>query len=1155
MKPGRRWLFWSCLLYVVLAGLWIITSGNLIRLMTDDPERLAQLQSYKDWLLVVMTAALLYAAGRKVLETAFSDTGRSAGSQGDFPPAIASVSGLQRLILAGSILLALATLLLVGYGLGAGRDAVLRQGRENAENLVHVIEAQTLHAVESVDLTLRSLSALMRLTQGAAPARDSALQEQMKQAADSLSHVRAVFVVDEYGAMSLDTDSSPAAPVDTSDREYFTAHLENPNLGLYIGAPIVSRTVGNPFIAVSRRIEKSGGGFGGVIVAAVEVQYFRELYASLNVGREGLVALYLKNGTQLVRASRATSNVGNLFKDYPEFRELLKNSDRGTYRGQGAIDTKSRIFSYRTVPNFPLLVFVGLSENEVLSGWERTARTEFLAAVLFMLAIAMLTYTLIVQLKRREALNEALKSGEQRYRYLFDENPGPMWLRDVESREILNVNRAAIALYGYSHEEFSALPVEALYPREDAGRRKAFIDQRGFEADSTGNWRHIRKDGSIIDVEVSSRLFIVDGRRTRLTLINDITEKLRAEQALRESEERYRYLFDANPQPMWIYDYESLEFIAVNDTMVNLYGYSRKEFLSMSILDIRPEDDVARIMQRIKTFNPAENRSGIWRHKKKDGTLIYVDIVSHGFDFEGRRARLVLGSDVTERMRVENALRDSEHRLRTIADNIPALIGYADSSQRYRFANKTYEIWHGDTPEQLYGRTLCEVVGDEYYGRIRQYIKEVLAGKPVTFEVLTRSKMRELYARITYHPDIGADGSVEGFYILGYDITERKKAEEALARERTLLRHVINNLPDRINVKDRERRYLLLNAASLQARNIADHEEVLGKTVFDFSPPDLAAKYDAENRSVIETGQALLNREQCTVDAAGHRKWHLTTKVPLRDMHGEIIGIVAINRDITEIKRGQEIIRELNALLEQRVAERTAQLEATNKELESFSYSVSHDLRAPLRSIDGFSLALLEDFQGSLDKTAVGYLQRVRNASQRMSALIDDLLELSKITRRDMRREVVDMSMLAYEIVADLRKEHPERTVDIRIASGISLQADSNLIRIALDNLIRNAWKFTGKQTLAKIEVGMERQDGESVYFVRDNGVGFDKNYAGKLFGAFQRLHSDTEFPGTGIGLATVQRVVRRHGGNIWAEAEPGKGATFFFTMGLATDS
>lgn len=1152
-RRGRSWLLWVCLLYAVLAGLWIITSDTLLRLTTDDPVLLTTLQTYKGWLFVAVSAALLYAVGRKAADRALADDRLQTETQSLMPQG-SSISRLTRRIIGASTVLVLATLLLVGYGLGSGREAELRQGRENVENLARIIEAQTLQAVESVDLTLRSLGLAMRMMQGAAAGGDAAVQELMQQSAQSLSHVRAFFVVNEHGRMILDTDSFPARPVDFSDREYFTAHRDNPDLGLFIGTPIISRTMGRSFIAVSRRIEKPGGGFGGVIVAAVEEQYFRTLYSSLKVGMEGVVVLYLANGTLLVRAPHAAQAVGKSFADHPMFREMPEKSQGGAYRGPGAVDGVQRIFSYRRVPDFPLVVVVGLSERELLAGWNRTARIEALAAILFVAAIVILASSLIAQFRRREALAGALTAGERRYRYLFDANPQPMWLRDIETRRLIDVNQAAAALYGYSREEFTTMPPEALYLPEDVEMQKTFIKRRGPEADSTRTWRHVRKDGSVIDVEVTSRFFVVGGRRTRLSLLTDVTEKRRAEQSLRDSEERYRYLFDCNPLPMWIYDFENLRFLAVNDAAVSTYGYSREEFLSMSILDIRPQEEVARIRARLKTLNQAENRSGIWRHRKKSGDIIHVDIISHGLDFEGRRARLVLANDVSERVQMENALRENELRLRTITDNIPALIGYVDADQRYRFANKAYHDWNGDIPDQLYGRSLRELVGDDYYAQVQPYIEAVLAGREVTFERRTRSSLRELYARLTYLPDMDAKGGVAGFYILGYDITERKKAEEALARERTLLRQVIDNLPDHVYVKDRELRYLLVNLPSLKARGVASHDEVVGRSTFDFYPLDLAAQFDAEDRSIMESGRTLVNREQLSVQRDGQKKWHLTTKVPMLDVHGKIIGIVGINRDITEIKQGQEVIRELNALLEQRVIERTAQLEAANRELESFAYSVSHDLRAPLRSIDGFSQALIEDYRDVLDQTGAGYLQRVRNASQRMAQLIDDLLGLSRITRREMRRESTDLSLLAQEIVADLRKEQPEREVEVSIAPGIRLQADANLLRIALDNLIRNAWKFTGKQPRARIEVGVERQAGGPVYFVRDNGAGFDMSYAGRLFGAFQRLHSEAEFPGTGIGLATVQRVVRRHGGSIWVEAAPGKGATFFFTIGAGAD-
>ncbi len=269
----------------------------------------------------------------------------------------------------------------------------------------------------------------------------------------------------------------------------------------------------------------------------------------------------------------------------------------------------------------------------------------------------------------------------------------------------------------------------------------------------------------------------------------------------------------------------------------------------------------------------------------------------------------------------------------------------------------------------------------------------------------------------------------------------------------------------------------------------------------------------------------------------------------IADEKGQVTNVVGVSFDITSRKLAEEEIRKLNSELEQRVADRTIQLAAANRELESFAYSVSHDLTAPLRGIDGWSLALLEDYGSQLDERGRQHLGRVRAETQRMGQLIDDLLKLSRVTRAEMRWNTVDLSSLAQAIARRLQEDQSDRHLEFIIQPGLTDRGDAQLLQIAFTNLLGNAVKFTSRQPHARIEFGQTTVKDRTVYFVRDNGAGFDMAFAKKLFGAFQRMHKASEFPGTGIGLATVQRIIQRHGGRIWAEAQVDQGATFYFTI------
>jgi light-regulated signal transduction histidine kinase (bacteriophytochrome) len=302
------------------------------------------------------------------------------------------------------------------------------------------------------------------------------------------------------------------------------------------------------------------------------------------------------------------------------------------------------------------------------------------------------------------------------------------------------------------------------------------------------------------------------------------------------------------------------------------------------------------------------------------------------------------------------------------------------------------------------------------------------------------------------------------------------------------------------------------------------------------------------SRNVFQTGHSA--QFEISTQESNNQPIYFSVSVgPIFDPAGEIEGLTFIILDITEKKRDEDKIHQLNAELELLLRERTTQLDTSNQELAALSYSVSHDLRSPLRAIDGFSLALLQDHKEALDEQGQDYLNRIRAASQRMGKLIDDLLRLASITRQKFQSRTVDLSALVSQVANDYASTYPERTVEIKIEPGLQVQGDESLLEIAVVNLFGNAWLFTRHREDAQIEFGCQEIDGLSTYSLRDNGIGFDMRYATKLFQPFQTLHDRSDLEGSGVGLAIVHRIIRKHGGKIWAEARENHGATFYFTL------
>ena len=631
----------------------------------------------------------------------------------------------------------------------------------------------------------------------------------------------------------------------------------------------------------------------------------------------------------------------------------------------------------------------------------------------------------------------------------------------------------------------------------------------------------------------------------------DITEQKVTDEELRSSEQRFRTVLENSLDMVYRLDLQKGTYDYVSPSSKKLLGYSPDEFLTsgseFAVGLIHPEDanklttSVVELMDTIAQDDRAS--TVVYRIKHKElGYRWVADNISIIQD-DNNVPVAVVGNlrDITEQKTAEEELRIKENALE---QSINAL-AMSDMEGTITYVNQAcLAMWGSECKEGLVGQPYWVLLQSK--DAVQEIVKAIIENHSWEGELTaTRKDGRE----IEVHVLSGIINDDQGNPVLTIssfiDITERKIAERALIESEEKFRRLVEEMNDGYCAFQGSK-VVFANARCVEMFGYAQ-EEVIGKTVQQLLPAEIINELAKVRAKRQDGSQAPCQYETILVGKDGIRRpAELGTSVT--EYEGMPTLSVVI-RDISERKQAEEEIRRLNEDLELRVIERTTQLEAVNKELETFAYSVSHDLRAPLRSIDGFSQILLEDYTEKLNDEGQDYLRRVRAASQRMGELIDDLLNLSRVTRGEMYHESVDLSALAHTISAELQQTQPERKVEFIITPGLVANGDVRLLRAAFDNLLSNAWKFTGKRELALIEFGCCENNGQTVYYIGDNGVGFDMTYADKLFGAFQRLHAPSEFEGTGIGLATVQRIIHRHGGNIWAESEVDKGTTFYFTL------
>jgi PAS domain S-box-containing protein len=652
----------------------------------------------------------------------------------------------------------------------------------------------------------------------------------------------------------------------------------------------------------------------------------------------------------------------------------------------------------------------------------------------------------------------------------------------------------------------------------------------------------------------------------------NITKQREAELKTIESEIKYRHLFENNPMPMWVIAEGNYEILAVNEAAIRHYGYSRNEFLSMTALELRPEDEKIRFLAFDRT-SPIPNASvGKWSHVKKDSSLIDVEIFAHPIDYEGKSARLILANDITEVTKAQGELQKSIEALeiahksqKSILDALPANIALLDSqgnivsvnngwkefARENRLKSKNYAI--GDN----YIATAENADGEEReYGlNISRGIEGVIARRIDHFSMVYPCHSPRLHRWFRVEVAALHDRMETGAVVMHIDITDRKMAEIAANELNEQLSDSIRQISDYktaldqssiVSITDHQGTITYANDNFCKVSKYS-HEELIGQdhrlvSSGYHTKSFIKNLWDTISHGNIWKGE-LKNRAK-----DGSTYWVDTTILPFLDENGKPYQYMSIRSDITERKKAEEQIMQLTQTLEKKVEERTSQLEQSIKELESFSYSVSHDLRAPLRIINGYSALLIEEYKDKLEPDALDYIRTVSENATQMGQLIEDLLNLSRLGLESIEKSDVDMHTLVEVILHEQRNANVQFP-QVTVAKLPSSMCSQNLLKQVWINLIANAVKYSSKKENPDIHIGSYLSEGECIYFIRDNGAGFDMKYASRLFGVFQRLHSKQEFEGTGVGLALIHRIITRHGGRVWAEGKVNEGATFYFSL------
>lgn len=753
--------------------------------------------------------------------------------------------------------------------------------------------------------------------------------------------------------------------------------------------------------------------------------------------------------------------------------------------------------------------------------------------------------------RTRQPYDEVALEAEERFYSVFEQSPDAICVFDLDHHSYDMVNSRALELFDMDRAELLNCNPARLTPKFQpdgtlSGEAIKEHQRRAMNGEALiFEWTHCSKNGAPIPCEVRLTRVPIPGRRLLCGHITDISARKQTERQLKLKERAI-----ASSQ-------NGIGFLSlggiiteVNAAFTKMWGATcQEEIIGKPLAElIKNGRFFTEMLESLRVH-------GMWlgevSAERLDGTAFDLQVSVHEIrsesgETEGYMTALV---DVTDRNEIERKLRESEARFRVYWEHAPHGMFVRTTDGWIKDVNPMGCALTGYTREELTQMQPPELLAPGSDQFIETRNRELGAGRSHESDVpIVRKDGSQCWLHVNVAP-LG-NGDVIGFSM---DVTEARAKEQALVaseRRLSLALQATSNAVSEVNVQTQEvyfspRWYEILGyapysfKASLESWNALVHPDDRDTLVQEFE-----SGIAANNGIPISSQYRALHKD-------GTYRWLWTRgDVVEWDVEGKPLLVSGITTDVTDRKMAEENIKTMNLELERRVAERTAELAASNRELEAFSYSVSHDLRGPLRRIHGFASLVLMDYADNLDNTAKQYLERACAATENMGEIIDGLLRLSRFTRGEVVRKRINLSDIARNILSDLQEHDPQRAVETSVENDLTAEADPILLYAVMENLLSNAWKFTALREPAIISVGLDRSSDSRVFFVKDNGAGFDMAYASRLFTAFHRLHTEAEFEGTGIGLATVQRVITRHGGRVWVESAPDHGSTFFFTLG-----